>query len=247
MLRTLLESARPHSIPIGSLVASVAVHLALSVPAWKGTPAEAIRAIPESFITRVLFLPPPDRLASRSAGAERLHWVSMGPPAEQGVFIPDAPRGSRLGGTLLDRLAAAPSGSPGDERAAAAAVAGNDSAYSILQVDEMVVRYADSGAPLYPPALLQQSLEGDVRVRYIVSAAGRVDTTTVHVLRSTHPGFTAAVVEALARMRFHPATIAERAVSQVVEQDFGFRIEPRTAAPAGHPAATDTARTSSGR
>ena len=42
MLRTLLESARPHSIPIGSLVASVAVHLALSIPAWEGTPADTL-------------------------------------------------------------------------------------------------------------------------------------------------------------------------------------------------------------
>ena len=54
---------------------------------------------------------------------------------------------------------------------------------------------------------------------------------------SEHVGieFTEGVVEALARMRFHPATIAEKAVSQVVEQDFGFRIEPAVADSAAQP------------
>ena len=92
MLRTLLESARPHSIPLGSLVASVAVHVVLSVPAWKPTPEAELLATPESFITRVLFLPPPDRLVSRSAQAERLRWAAVGVPESPGLFGPDAQR-----------------------------------------------------------------------------------------------------------------------------------------------------------
>lgn len=234
MLRTLLESARPHSIPLGSLLASIAVHVALSIPAWTGTSAAEILATPESFITRALFLPPPDRLLSRSARAERLSWVSVGVPGGQAYFVPDAPRSSRLGGSLLDRLAAAPGGRAGADRPSDVALAGTDTAYSILQVDEIVERYADSGAPLYPADLLQQAMEGLVRVRYIVDMTGRVDTSTVHVLRSNHPMFTAAVVDALARMRFRPATIARKPVSQVVEQDFGFRIEPRAEDSASH-------------
>lgn len=225
MLRTLLESARPHSIPLGSLAASVAVHIALSAPAWTGKPADEIRATPESFITRALFRPPPDRLPSRSAQVERLRWAHVGIPDAPGLFIPDALRPSELGGTLAARLAGAPAGSAGGDRPSADVVPGNDSAYSLLQVDEIVVRYADSAAPLYPVDLLEQSLEGDVRVRYVVDATGRVDTASVRVLRSTHPGFTASVLDALPRMRFHPATIASKPVNQVVEQDFGFRIE----------------------
>lgn len=249
MLRTLLESARPHSIPLGSLVASVVVHVVLSVPAWKGVPAERILATPESFITRALFLPPPDRVASRSAGAERLRYVALsgaGSAGGAGYFVPDAPRAAPLGGTLLERLVASPSRGAVAPSDSDQPMAGNDSAYSILQVDEIVERYADSGAPLYPPDLLQQSMEGLVRVRYVVGATGRVDTATVDVLRSTHPRFTASVIDALARMRFHPATIAEKPVSQVVEQDFGFRIEPRTTEAAGGPVA-DTARTGTRR
>lgn len=245
MLRTLLESARPHSIPLGSLVASVAVHVALSVPAWNGTSPERILATPESFITRALFLPPPDRVASRSASAERLQWASIGGTGTQRYFVPDGPRATVLRAAPREVLAAVLAGSDHSTRAAVA-VAGNDSAYSILQVDETVTRYADSEAPLYPPDLLQQSVEGDVRVRYVVDGTGRVDTSSVDVLRSTHPRFTAAVIAALPRMRFRPATIASRPVSQVVEQDFGFRIEPRTGDTAGLPAA-DTTRSGTRR
>ncbi|MBA3889008.1 MAG: TonB family protein [Gemmatimonadaceae bacterium] len=226
MLRTLLESARPHSIPIGSLVASVVLHITLSVPAWKGTPAAAVLAAPESFISRALFLPPPDRLLSRSAGAERLSWVAVGAVGGPGFFMPDAPRASTFGGDMLARVAPAQAGRTEIEGASSDVVIGNDTAYSILQVDEMVTRHSDSGAPFYPGDLLQRSVEGSVRVRYVVDATGRVDTSAVRVLRSTHPQFTSAVLEALTRMRFQPATIASTPVRQVVEQDFDFRIVP---------------------
>lgn len=242
MLRTLLESARPHSIPLGSLAASVVVHIALSAPAWRGVTPEEILAKPESFITRALFLPPPDRVARTGAGTEQLRWVAMSGRGGLAILVPDAPRPTPLGGAPFDRISLAPAGGVVSERDAAQDVAGNDSAYSILQVDEIVERYADSEAPLYPPDLLQQAMEGVVRVRYVVDVTGRVDTSTVDVIRSTHPRFTESVVVALAGMRFHPATIATKPVSQVVEQDFGFRIERRAPDEAALPAA-DTART----
>lgn len=223
MLKMLLESARPHSVPLGSLVASLGVHLALGVPAWDGV-VRAREAVvrPESFITRALFVPPPDRRPAASGTSERIGWVRL---PDHGVtdFVADAPLPERLpdddrfGRDVMDALrdAIIPT---------AAAFVPADTAYSILEVDEQAVRSDASDAPLYPNDLLAQSLEGAVRMRYVVGSGGSIDTSTAVVLRSTHPRFTAAVLAALARMRFVPAKVNDRPVSQLVEQEFQFRI-----------------------
>lgn len=224
MLRTLLESARPHSIPLGSLAASIAVHAALSIPVWNGPGADTVAERPESFITRALFLPPPDRILSRAAGSERLSWASLGSVGSD-AFMADAPVASALGGAVLSGLRDVQPEPIESDESRNGVGAGNDTAYSILAVDQAVVRFADSGAPLYPADLLQRSVEGSVRMRYVVNATGRVDTSSARVLRSSHPQFTAAVLDALGRMRFQPASIATLPVSQVVEQSFDFRID----------------------
>jgi hypothetical protein len=56
-----------------------------------------------------------------------------------------------------------------------------------------------------------------------------VDTTSFRVVHATDSGFAAAVIEAVPYMRFRPAFIGGRRVSQLVEQKFEFRISPRKA------------------
>jgi protein TonB len=51
-----------------------------------------------------------------------------------------------------------------------------------------------------------------------------VDRKTIKVIRSTHPLFTNAVREALLAIRYHPAEIGGRKVSQLVQQPFNFRL-----------------------
>lgn len=223
MLKTLLESARPHSIPLGSLVASVGVHLVLGVPAWNGVVRAGEEVRPESFITRALFVPPPDRTAASRGTVERIGWVKL-PGASETDFISDAPLPERLPSSESfgrDALQALKRAVVAD---AAAAVPGMDTAYSILEVDEQAVRSDASDAPLYPNDLLAEFVEGSVAMRYVVSTAGSIDTASAIVLRSTHPHFTNAVRAALGRMRFVPAKVNDRPVSQLVEQEFHFRI-----------------------
>ena len=231
MLKMLLESARPHRVPLGSLVASVGVHVLLGLPtAWKVTVADTV-APPESFITRALFLPPPDRRPAALPGAERLSWVDIG-GAPTGDFLStdgvqpaslrgDGGTGGFGGGVALAEETTA-------ELTTSALVIGNDTAFSVLEVDETVTRYADSEAPLYPNDLLAQNVEGVVFVRFVVDASGTVDPATAVIVRSTHPHFTHSVLTSLARTRFTPATIDRRPVSQLVEQEFAFRIQPPT-------------------
>jgi TonB family protein len=68
--------------------------------------------------------------------------------------------------------------------------------------------------------------EGVVQALYVVDTTGRVDTTSVQVLRSDDRRFTESVLTALGGMRFRPAMRAGKAVRQLVEQQFRFRIAP---------------------
>jgi hypothetical protein len=51
------------------------------------------------------------------------------------------------------------------------------------------------------------------------------------VIKATHPGFVAAVKEALPYMRFQPAKIGAVKVRQLVEQQFSFHITDTAAVP----------------
>lgn len=101
-----------------------------------------------------------------------------------------------------------------------------DTAFSVLEVDEMVERYEGSAAPVYPPDLLALGTEGEVRATYVVDTTGRVDTMTIRMLESDDPRFAESVRTALGGMRFRPARRGQSAVRQLVEQRFRFRIAP---------------------
>jgi TonB family protein len=98
--------------------------------------------------------------------------------------------------------------------------------YSVLQVDETVQRFESSAAPVYPPELSARGTEGKVEAAYVVDTTGRVDTTTIQVMQSDHPRFTESVRTALAESRFRPAKRAGKAVRQLVQQRFRFKVAP---------------------
>ena len=90
----------------------------------------------------------------------------------------------------------------------------------------MVERDQSSAAPIYPRELIAIGAEGLVQAIYVVDTVGRVDTTTIQVVHSDDPRFTASVRTALAAMRFRPARRLGKTVRQLVEQKFRFRIAP---------------------
>jgi outer membrane biosynthesis protein TonB len=101
-----------------------------------------------------------------------------------------------------------------------------DTAFSVLDVDEIVERYESSAAPVYPRDLLAIGAEGVVQAIYVVDTTGTVDTTSVEVVYSDDPRFTASVRTALGGMRFRPARRGGSAVRQQVLQQFRFQIVP---------------------
>ncbi len=183
----------------------------------------------ESLANRVYYLPPPDRVPGQHARQERVQWMALGVPTNPIGQFADVPTGrSELGRRAADPLDGLKLGADTISLSALPAIAGDDSAFSVLDVDSAVTRHPWSAAPAYPPEMLKKKLEGAVFVRYVVDTSGFADASSFEVLRSTHADFTAAVRSALPDMRFNPARIGRRRVRQLVEQEFSFKITPDT-------------------
>lgn len=95
--------------------------------------------------------------------------------------------------------------------------------YFEFQVESPVRPVQGSCAPAYPDSLRTAGTTGEVVGQFIVDTRGQPEVESFKVLRSSHEGFTAAVREALACMRFTPARIRGGAVRQLVQQPFEFR------------------------
>jgi len=104
------------------------------------------------------------------------------------------------------------------------AISDGDSIFSEVWVDSVVSRDESSAAPIYPPQLLRNNLEGIVFAQFVVDTTGMVVEESIRILTSTHPLFTNSVQTALGGMRFRPATRAGRHVYQLVEQHFSFKV-----------------------
>lgn len=175
----------------------------------------------------VVFLVPPEQDAGRETKGHGIDWASLNgtggsvkheikvrtDPPEETLQLGDAGR--------PDTTPVMPGPQPVPEQA-----------LSEVEVDSAVVRDPTSSAPAYPEDLLQKNIEGSTFVHYVVDTNGQVDTTTIHVVRTTHPEFAWSVRQALARMKFRPAIQASRKVRQWVEQNFAFKIMAPKVAPA---------------
>ncbi|HEY8256402.1 MAG TPA: energy transducer TonB [Gemmatimonadales bacterium] len=176
---------------------------------------------------RVFFLLPPDRVDVQTRQTENIQWGRLGQDLQNGKYL--MPPGDDLGfrePTFGARRPGRESGARAELPFGPTTPFVPDSAFSVLEVDKMVERYEESAAPVYPRDLLAVGVQGFVHAIYVVDTTGRVDTTTIKVVESDDPRFTASVLDALGLMRFRPARRAGRSVRQLVEQNFRFRIVP---------------------
>jgi protein TonB len=95
--------------------------------------------------------------------------------------------------------------------------------YMEFQV-EKVVEKIGGDAPEYPAGLKASAIEGEVMAQFVVNENGRYEPGTLKILKSSNPGFTAAVKDALPRMRFSAAQIGGKKVQQLVQMPFQFHI-----------------------
>jgi Periplasmic protein TonB, links inner and outer membranes len=103
--------------------------------------------------------------------------------------------------------------------------------YAAEQVDRPVVLDSASLPAIeYPPALRATGTSGVVMAEFVVDTAGRAEPEYFGVVSATDPLFTAAVREALGRLRFRPALLRGRPVRQVVRLPFEFTAPARDGA-----------------
>ena len=111
----------------------------------------------------------------------------------------------------------------GVEGAPPAPIVDANQTYFEFQVEKAVVPL-NQVSPVYPGMLQSQGVTGQVIAQFVVGTDGRVDMSTFKVIESTHDLFTAAVKNALPRMRFQPAEVGGNKVKQLVQQPFVFNI-----------------------
>ena len=230
-MRFFLPTAAKSTAAAPSALLSVAAHAALIGAAVYGTGVNA-RSLDEEISSRVYYLPPPDRVVRQEAVRERIQYVEVGGGGSVEPAL--APTGRPATGS--GREAERPGGdAPGDDvvqQAPQHAVTGEDSVYSILEVDESAVRSVESASPVYPRELIESGTEGVVVASYVIDTTGHPDPTTLDILPGAHPAFVQSVRDVLPRMLFHPATVLGRKVRQQVTQNFAFRILTPAVAPA---------------
>jgi periplasmic protein TonB len=96
--------------------------------------------------------------------------------------------------------------------------------YMEFQVEKPVEKIGGE-APEYPPSLKDSGVEGQVLAQFVVNESGRYEEGTLKILSSSNPAFTAAVKDALPRMRFSAAQIGGKKVQQLVQMPFQFHLQ----------------------
>jgi TonB family protein len=219
------EYTRPDRRAAGT-AASVAVHATLIALAVMATnPPDGFVQGLYQLANKVIYVAPPPRVPASDGSTEQLKFVDAAPVGEGSGFA----RGPI--GSDLERQPADLSPRPGDlgtektPTVESRQYASYDTVFTITEVDSAVAIDPASAAPMYPPALLKLGIEGSVMVRYVVDSLGKADLSTLEIVRSSRIEFAVAVREALPNMRFTPARMGPKAVPQLVEQPFNFRIQ----------------------
>ncbi|MEP6688604.1 MAG: energy transducer TonB [Gemmatimonadales bacterium] len=173
---------------------------------------------------RTFFLLPPDRVKAPLGQLDVIRWEAVGGGLDGGTWLTGS------GDGVLGPAAGSGTARPGERSYARGDLPFGpparlfDSTFTVLEVDAIVERYEGTAAPAYPADLAEAGVEGVVRASYVVDATGRVDTTTIRIMSSDDPRFTASVQTALGEMRFRPAKRRGKPVRQLVEQRFRFQI-----------------------
>ena len=95
--------------------------------------------------------------------------------------------------------------------------------YMEFQVEKAVEKIGGD-APEYPSSLRESGVEGQVLAQFVVNESGRYESGTLKILSSSNSAFTAAVKDALPRMKFSAAQIGGKKVQQLVQMPFQFHL-----------------------
>jgi protein TonB len=227
MLETLLESRPKGSRSTAGAIASVTTHTALIAAAVFATAQARVQPMPPAEIVRPVYFPPsvPQVRTSRSTPAAPLRpldghrMIFIGthidiaiPPIDitTAVSKPEDFSSASTGALRPDGVErqAAPYGSP----------------FRADQVDRQVGLISGVRPPAYPETLRSAGIEGKVVVEFVVDERGEPLQGSIRVVQSDNDLFADAVRVALGRMRFTPAEVGGKKVSQLVQMPFVFTL-----------------------
>lgn len=173
-----------------------------------------------------------DAIATAASQAQKVIWVQ---PSVQPASAPAAPKPKPKPVVAPTKVPTAtppidPNAQPTLELEAGPTTtnvggAGAPGAFNAFDVDVEVVAIAGTVRPQYPDMLRSAGTEGQVIAQFVVNEKGRADRKTFRVVSSTHTQFSDAVSRALPQMRFKPAKIGGKPVSQLVQQLFVFKLD----------------------
>lgn len=206
------------------------------IGAWVVVSGSSLNQTITSADERVWYLPPPNTRPAQSASVETLRYVEVAPEGPGvGLGMVESAAGVELQQFPTDGQPAGNTGQDTMSTPELAALDGADTVFTIIEVDTVATRLPESAAPRYPAELLEQRVEGQAIVQFVVDTSGRADAGSFAVVVSSHPGFTQSVRDALPGMRFAPARIGTTKVRQLVELPFTFKV--------AQPVPADTAAT----
>lgn len=217
MFTTLLEST-PHRKPGGNTaVISGLFHAALIAAAVYATTSGAASKVVAGAAQRVTMIQWVKPSAQPSAPAPAPKPKPKSRPVVAPTKVPTQTPPIDRNAAPTTELETGPTSSTN------AVGSGTPGAYNAFEVDVEVVALGGS-SPRYPEGLRASGTEGQVIAQFIVNEKGRADQQSFKVISSTQPQFTDAVKRALPGMRFRPAQIAGKPVSQLVQQLFVFKL-----------------------
>ncbi len=227
MLERLIESRPIRRRATRQLAASATLHTAVLILAMSATrgvaaPRDDRRPPPASFVVGVA--PPPETAGPAAGGSDGLTAspspfadpvlpsvgtvdISLGLPL---ITVDPGPAGSAIPGMAGAQHVPLPPLVPPGQR--------------VVEVDVPVVPI-DGPRPRYPAELRAAGVEGVVRVRFVVTVTGVVDSASIAVVHSSHSGFDAAAVSTIRQWRYRPARLYGVTVAQLVERNVRFRLE----------------------
>src|SRR5918998_3734151 len=164
----LLESNRNFVQAAECALVSIVAHAALVWFAAVGTSGGQQLPLDERE-ARVFFLLPPDRVDVRERQSEIIQWGKLGSDLEDGKHLTRPGEGWLMREPAYGaRKRGGRSGTRGQLPFGPVPQFNPDTAFSVLDVDEMAERYEGSAAPVYPRELLAIGAEGTVQAIYIV-------------------------------------------------------------------------------
>jgi protein TonB len=227
MLETLLESKPKGSRSTAGTIASVTTHTALIAAAVCATAQARVQPRVSAETVRAVYFPP---------NAPRVHNPRSTPAAQRRPL--DGHRMIFVGAhidialppidinTVVSKPADFSSASTGALRpdGVETQTVPSGSPFRADQVDKQVGLIPGVRPPAYPEALRSAGIEGKVLVEFVVDERGQPMVGSIRVVQSDNDLFADAVRVALGRLRFTPAEVGGKRVSQLVQMPFVFTL-----------------------